>query len=149
MTLISITIGRSTESMFVVNDPAVSSQHAVIQSDLNGHYWIVDAGSKNGTFVNGKRIYQETPVSANDEILIGSTRLQLEFILQAALPGVPAQPSMQNAHQGAPPGPRRRARGARAGGGGGAGAGVGWGTGAGARPAAGPCPAARSRAPTA
>ena len=52
-----ITIGRDRSSTYPLDDSTVSSLHAVI-SFHDGRYWIVDRGSSNGTFVNGRRIIE-------------------------------------------------------------------------------------------
>jgi S1-C subfamily serine protease len=52
-----ITIGRDKSSTYPLDDSTVSSLHAVI-SVRDGRYWIVDRGSSNGTFVNGRRIVE-------------------------------------------------------------------------------------------
>lgn len=81
MSSTNINIGRSPDNNHVINDPGVSSQHAVIQIDSNGNCWIMDKGSKNGTFVNGVRIFQKTFLSPSDEVRMGNTRLRLNDIL--------------------------------------------------------------------
>ena len=51
------TMGRSQDCEVVLNDPSnvVSGKHAEIMVD-NGFAHIRDLGSKNGTFVSGKRV---------------------------------------------------------------------------------------------
>ena len=44
-------IGRGADNGIVVDEPGVSRQHASIRGDANG-FWVVDLGSRNGTFVN-------------------------------------------------------------------------------------------------
>ena len=44
-------IGRGADSGIVVDEPGVSRQHASIRGDASG-FWVVDLGSRNGTFVN-------------------------------------------------------------------------------------------------
>jgi hypothetical protein len=48
-------IGRSKSAGLSIRDSNVSRQHALIEHTA-GLYFIVDAGSTNGTFVNGERI---------------------------------------------------------------------------------------------
>ena len=50
-----LTIGRSSTSNIVISDPSVSKQHATIENTMVGVV-LRDAGSTNGTFVNGERI---------------------------------------------------------------------------------------------
>jgi ABC-type multidrug transport system ATPase subunit len=48
----------------------VSRNHAKIQIE-NGQKWIIDLRSANGTYVNGYRIKEKTPLQQNDRIDIG------------------------------------------------------------------------------
>ena len=69
-----VSIGRSPENDLALADHCCSSRHAQIAATDRG-YAVKDLGSKNGTFVNGKRIQAETPLRMGDEILIGSTKV--------------------------------------------------------------------------
>jgi len=70
----AVSIGRSPENDLALVDHCCSSRHALIAATDRG-YTVRDQGSKNGTFVNGKRIQTETPLRLGDEILIGSTKV--------------------------------------------------------------------------
>ena len=72
MTSIS-SIGRSSECIVSIKDNMVSSKHAEIIQDCP-NIFIRDVGSKNGTFVNGRR-RREAPLSDGDRIMIGSTEM--------------------------------------------------------------------------
>lgn len=69
------TIGRSQENNIVINDDNVSRKHLQIVQDDNDNFSVVDLGSTNGTFVNGKRINGETLIYPGDELRIGGTVL--------------------------------------------------------------------------
>jgi len=69
-----VTIGRSSDNMIFVPDPFCSSHHASIYPVETG-YFVKDSGSKNGTFVNGKKIAGEIELKKGDEILVGSVRV--------------------------------------------------------------------------
>ncbi len=69
-----VSIGRAPENDLPLADHCCSGRHAVITSKERG-YSIRDLGSKNGTFVNGKRIQEETLLRLGDEVLIGSTKI--------------------------------------------------------------------------
>ncbi|HIJ78024.1 MAG: adenylate/guanylate cyclase domain-containing protein [Desulfobulbaceae bacterium] len=56
----------------------VSRKHAMIQVEENGSHVLIDLGSSNGTFRNGKRIYTPTSLQNGDCIGIGNTRLLFE-----------------------------------------------------------------------
>jgi len=63
-------IGRGGD--VVLDDPKVSSHHAKFRLE-NGQFVIWDLASRNGTFVNGERIWAATPLKENDEIKVGET----------------------------------------------------------------------------
>lgn len=70
-----ITIGRHPDNDIVINDPTVGRHHLQIMQHDDGHFSVLDLNSKNGTYVNGKRVYGEVRLSPNDEIQIGRTIL--------------------------------------------------------------------------
>lgn len=70
-----LTVGRSPENDVVLSDPQVSRRHARIFLE-DGGVAIEDAGSLNGTYVNGERAGRSR-LSANDAIVIGDTKLRL------------------------------------------------------------------------
>ncbi len=51
-------IGRKAANLVVIDNAAVSGEHARIVSE-DGGYWIEDLASTNGTFLNGARITRE------------------------------------------------------------------------------------------
>lgn len=61
--------GRSSDVDFVIDDQKVSRRHAKIQM-RGDQYTITDLNSRNGTFLNGKRIEKESALYANDRISI-------------------------------------------------------------------------------
>ncbi len=66
-----ITIGRSPDTDLCIDDEKASRTHTGIRFQ-NGHYYVQDLKSKNGTFVNGKQIDSSTRLHLNDQIRIGS-----------------------------------------------------------------------------
>jgi phosphoserine phosphatase RsbU/P len=68
------TIGRSEDNDIVLAD-AFSSGHHVLITRADEGYRIRDGGSKNGTFLNGKKVAGEVEIKKGDEILVGSTRI--------------------------------------------------------------------------
>jgi clan AA aspartic protease (TIGR02281 family) len=70
-----ITIGRHGSNDVVINDGKVSRHHLQIVRDDAGHFRVTDTGSTNGTYVNGRKISGETPLSPGDSIRVGNTAL--------------------------------------------------------------------------
>lgn len=67
------TLGRHKNNDISVGDPKVSSFHARIDRSADG-FVLVDLGSRNGTFVNGKRI-ESSVLKTGDEVRLGTARL--------------------------------------------------------------------------
>ncbi|HKP12152.1 MAG TPA: FHA domain-containing protein, partial [Blastocatellia bacterium] len=67
-------IGKGPRNDLVITDPAVSSAHAVIRAE-GEQFTISDLGSRNGTFVNGRRLTQSQPLQHGDVIGIGLSKL--------------------------------------------------------------------------
>lgn len=55
MTKIPFVIGRNEKSDLTIDENTINDVHAVILEN-DGHYYVEDRGSLNGTFVNGKEI---------------------------------------------------------------------------------------------
>jgi len=70
-----IIIGRDTGNDIQIDNIAVSREHARIIKGPN-YYFIEDMSSKNGTFVNGKKINKKF-LKEDDEITIGKHSLQI------------------------------------------------------------------------
>lgn len=68
-----LTIGRHTDNDVVLADPKASRYHAVIER-AGSRLRVRDLKSSNGTFLNKRRITQES-LSSGDVIQIGSTRI--------------------------------------------------------------------------
>jgi DNA-binding winged helix-turn-helix (wHTH) protein len=73
-----ITLGRSDSCAVVIAHPIVSRLHARIELQ-HDRYLLFDAGSANGTFVNGTRIEQGHQLSTGDTIWLGSEDATLAF----------------------------------------------------------------------
>ncbi len=69
-----ISVGRSADNDIPILDPFCSGHHAFI-APKDGGYVVRDNGSKNGTFLNGKKVMAEIELKKGDEVLIGSTRI--------------------------------------------------------------------------
>jgi phosphoserine phosphatase RsbU/P len=62
-------VGRKVDKDLVIPDPRVSRDHALIVAE-NGDFFVVDQGSKHGTYVNGERI-QRQKLQRNDRVEFG------------------------------------------------------------------------------
>src|SRR3979411_770510 len=68
----NLSIGRqSPKNLLVLNSPNISRRHAVINGQNIGEFWLIDLGSSNGTFLNGRRLHQPVRLCDQDQIIIG------------------------------------------------------------------------------
>lgn len=74
-------IGRSKSSDVTIDFPTVSRNHAVLTRYDDGSWSITDAGSKDGTMVNGRRV-QICALQPKDRISIGGVEMQLQPITE-------------------------------------------------------------------
>jgi pSer/pThr/pTyr-binding forkhead associated (FHA) protein len=71
------TLGRDVNNAIVLEDDFVSTTHATLT--FRGRAWYVeDAGSTNGTFVNGNAVDGLAPIAFGDELQLGQVRLRLD-----------------------------------------------------------------------
>lgn len=69
-------IGRDEAVPIQILDEHVSRKHMQIRFDKDkGCYYALDMKSKLGVFINGRKIYDETVLADDDQILIGETKL--------------------------------------------------------------------------
>jgi hypothetical protein len=74
----ALTVGRRTDNdLVIVDDEYVSSHHARFEPRRDGVY-LDDAGSTNGTFVNGERLSRSRQLTPGDVVRIGETELRFE-----------------------------------------------------------------------
>jgi adenylate cyclase len=67
----SCSLGRAGANTIVVESPKVSRRHALIHLQNIGELWLIDLGSRNGTFLNKRRIHHPIRLSDRDQITIG------------------------------------------------------------------------------
>lgn len=70
----SYTLGRSSDNVVYLSDPTVSHNHAVVQYE-DGIWFIVDVGSKHGTWVNDVRVEGRKPLFHKDIVRAGKSYL--------------------------------------------------------------------------
>ena len=68
------TVGRSTESDVFLDDVTVSRKHATFERRGSSEWFVRDAGSLNGTYVNGEQV-DETKLAPGDIVQIGRFKL--------------------------------------------------------------------------
>lgn len=69
-------IGRSPEAHFQLDDPWISSMHAMFER-RGSELWVVDLESRNGTFVGDTRV-QEAALAQGAVLRFGRTEVRLE-----------------------------------------------------------------------
>ena len=83
-----VRIGREPGSTILFSGDAakvVSTRHAEIR--FEGGAWVVaDLGSRNGTYLNGRRLGAATPLKAGDVIRLGESGPELRIAAVAAEP---------------------------------------------------------------
>src|SRR5581483_5669270 len=72
-----VRIGRGGQNDIALDDDFASANHARIEPRRDG-VWVSDAGSTNGTFVNGARLQKPLRLTPGDVIRVGSTDLRFE-----------------------------------------------------------------------
>src|SRR4051795_12658724 len=77
-------LGRDEEADLVLPDPTVSARHASLAVLAPGSGVLTDLGSRNGTFVDGRQIYEPVLVSGGERIRLGDTVLAVESTRAAA-----------------------------------------------------------------
>ena len=83
-----VTLGRATDSDVVIPDPSVSRRHALMKQRDDGVFLMLDAGSSNGSTVNGASVLARgqgppTEVKPGDNVRLG--RVECTFIDAPAL----------------------------------------------------------------
>jgi DNA-binding winged helix-turn-helix (wHTH) protein len=76
-------IGRDPQAAIVIDSPDVSRHHARLIVS-NESVTLEDLGSKNGTFVAGKRLAAPAVVGDGDQVTVGRTLLRIEHLRQPA-----------------------------------------------------------------
>lgn len=71
-------LGRSRLASICVDDGSISRRHAVIRV-TGAEATIEDCGSKNGTFVEGRRVGAARPLADRDTIRLGKVRLRIRL----------------------------------------------------------------------
>ncbi|AGF51568.1 adenylate cyclase [Synechocystis sp. PCC 6803] len=70
------TVGRSQDNDLVIRDNCISRNHAILQATEEDTFLLIDLGSRNGTFVNGRRVSVPIAIQDQDKITFGKTEAQ-------------------------------------------------------------------------
>lgn len=74
-----LTIGKLSDNDIVIDNAMVSRHHAKIVMDKSGHCEIVDLNSKNGTYVNGRKVRGAHSVEPGDRIMVANAPLTADW----------------------------------------------------------------------
>ncbi len=77
-------IGRSEDNDLVLGDRWISRNHAMLQQmggneGESGAYYLIDLGSRNGTFINGRRVSIPAVLSHGDRLTFGQTEVEFHY----------------------------------------------------------------------
>ncbi|MDX1613254.1 MAG: FHA domain-containing protein [Candidatus Promineifilaceae bacterium] len=87
----TIVVGREPINDIAIPDLEISRRHASF-TYREGRYLVEDLGSTNGTFVNGRRISEPTPLSDGDVVDLAQST---SFIFRSTAGDVPQSPPPQ------------------------------------------------------
>jgi FHA domain len=73
-----IRVGRRRDNDLRIVESYISGYHAELQRDEDGGYDLVDVGSSNGTFLNGKRVTEKAKIKAGDFIKFGILKVAVQ-----------------------------------------------------------------------
>ena len=71
-------IGRSPSNECRIEHKTVSARHALF-SYHHSQWWIEDAGSKNGTYLNEQAVREETIITGKDTLRCGHVEFTIEI----------------------------------------------------------------------
>jgi len=74
----NFTIGRGSVSDLILKDARVSRAHALLRPLGRGNYFLLDLGSANGTFLNGRVVTAPVQLSDGDVIVIADCTIKFE-----------------------------------------------------------------------
>ena len=78
-------LGRSSTNDVVIDDGRVSRRHALVHKQDDAEFLIIDLGSGNGTYLNGRRVTQPTLLTNGDTLLLGDQMLSFHQVSGRAI----------------------------------------------------------------
>ncbi len=82
-------VGRDAACDVAVPDPSMSKRHAAVRVG-EAQVLVADAGSSNGTFLNGTRVAAPISLAPGDRVECGHTTLELRVLPEPAAPAAPS-----------------------------------------------------------
>jgi pSer/pThr/pTyr-binding forkhead associated (FHA) protein len=86
-----LTLGRELDCDVVLTGERVSRHHARVWTD-GERFGIEDLGSRNGTYVNGRRLTAASELHDGDRLTFADVDVQFRLLADAAVPVLPRQP---------------------------------------------------------
>ena len=68
-------IGRERGDIVFPRDRFMSGKHAEVVARTDGHYYLIDKGSSNGTWL---KLWESTELALGDRILVGQQTFRVE-----------------------------------------------------------------------
>jgi adenylate cyclase len=66
-------LGRAPDNHVIIDGPKASRHHAAIHAQDDTEFWLIDLGSRNGTFCNDHRVMRPTRLHDGDRITLAGT----------------------------------------------------------------------------
>lgn len=82
------TVGRSDDNNLVLPDRWISRNHAMLQGMEDGSFYLIDLGSRNGTFINGRRVSVPVILQDGDIIIFGQTEIAFSSVNRPVAPKI-------------------------------------------------------------
>jgi adenylate cyclase len=90
-------IGRGDGCAVMLDNRSVSRLHALIQRRETGDFSLVDLGSRNGSFVNSRRVSVPVVLNDQDRLLFGDQQLAFRQLVRGAGSLTPVEETGRNA----------------------------------------------------
>jgi adenylate cyclase len=87
----AFTLGRGSGNNLVLSDVRVSRSHALLRPFGRGKYYLLDMGSGNGTFLNGRLVTNPVELKDGDAVVIADCTLKYIDLAQRAAGGGAAE----------------------------------------------------------
>lgn len=85
------TLGRKSHNDIVFDNAVVSGSHCTFELTPAGDVYIDDAGSTNGTYVNGVPVTTRVRLRHRDVIVIGNFRVEFLSLIERAAPSTQSE----------------------------------------------------------